>query len=171
MILLAIDDITRRKELERALHQRVEELAAADRSKNEFLALLAHELRNPLAPLRNAVHVLETAGADGATVEQARNMMNRQIQNMARLIEDLLDVSRITRGEVRLRRERIELAAFLRQAVELSQHAHEARGQELSLSLPREPVYLDADPTRLDQIFGNLLNNASKFTPTAAISG
>ena len=121
MILLAIEDITRRKELETALRQRVEELAAADRSKNEFLALLAHELRNPLAPLRNAAHVLETAGADGAAVEQARNMMNRQIQNMTRLIEDLLDVSRITRGEVRLRRERVELATFLRHAVEIVQ--------------------------------------------------
>ncbi len=165
LILLAIEDVTRRKELETALHLRVEELAAADRSKNEFLALLAHELRNPLAPLRNAAHVLETAGADGAVVEQARNMMNRQIQNMGRLIEDLLDVSRITRGEVRLRRERVELAAFLRHSAEISQPLMEARGQELSISLPLEPVYLDADPTRLDQIFGNLLNNASKFTP------
>ncbi|HWN42876.1 MAG TPA: chemotaxis protein CheB [Thermoanaerobaculia bacterium] len=165
LVLLAINDITRRKELERALHQRVEELAAADRSKNEFLALLAHELRNPLAPLRNAAKVLETAGADAAVVEQARNMMNRQIQNMGRLIEDLLDVSRITRREVRLRRERVELAAFLRHSAEISQPLMEARGQELSISLPDEPVYLDADPTRLDQIFGNLLNNASKFTP------
>jgi two-component system CheB/CheR fusion protein len=165
LILLAIRDITRRKELETALHQRVEELAAADRSKNEFLALLAHELRNPLAPLRNAAKVLETAGTDGAVVEQARNMMNRQIQNMGRLIEDLLDVSRITRGEVRLRRERVELAAFLRHSAEISQPLMEARGQALSISLPRAPVYLDADPTRLDQIFGNLLNNASKFTP------
>jgi two-component system CheB/CheR fusion protein len=165
LILLAIEDITRRKELETALHQRVEELAAADRSKNEFLALLAHELRNPLAPLRNAAQVLETAGADGAVVEQARNMMNRQIQNMGRLIEDLLDVSRITRGEVRLRRERVELAAFLRHSAEIGKPLMEARGQELSMSLPDEPVYLDADPTRLDQIFGNLLNNASKFTP------
>ncbi len=165
LILLAIEDISQRKELERALHQRVEELAAADRSKNEFLALLAHELRNPLAPLRNAAHVLEAAGTDGAAVEQARSIMNRQIQNMARLIEDLLDVSRISRGEVRLRKERIELAAFLREAVELIQHAMKARGQELSLSLPSEPVYLDADSTRLDQIFGNLLSNAAKFTP------
>ncbi len=165
LTLLAMEDITVRKQLETTLRQRVEELAAADRSKNEFLALLAHELRNPLAPLRNAAHVLEAAGADGAAIEQARNMMNRQIQNMTRLIEDLLEVSRITRGEVRLRRERLELATVLRQVVELSRHLIEARGQELSLSLPREPVYLDADPTRLEQVFGNLLNNASKFTP------
>ncbi|HSK76429.1 MAG TPA: chemotaxis protein CheB [Thermoanaerobaculia bacterium] len=166
LTLLAIQDITTRKDLERALNQRVEELAAADRSKNEFLALLAHELRNPLAPLRNAVEVLENPGADRAAAERARDMMRRQIQNMARLIEDLLDVSRITRGEVRLRRERIELAVFLERAVGLIRHLVEARGQKLALSLPPEPVYLDADPTRMDQIFGNLLNNASKFTPS-----
>jgi two-component system CheB/CheR fusion protein len=165
LTLLAIEDITARKELETALRQRVEELAAADRSKNEFLALLAHELRNPLAPLRNAAHVLEAAGADRAAVEQARTMMNRQIENMRRLIEDLLDVSRVTRGEVRLRKERIELTGFLRHTVEMTRHLIAARGLELSLSLPDEPAYLDADPTRLDQIFGNLLNNASKFTP------
>lgn len=165
LTLVAIEDITARKELERALLQRVEELAAADRSKNEFLALLAHELRNPLAPLRNAAHVLEAAGADAATIEQARDMMNRQIQNMSRLIEDLLDISRITRGEVRLRRERLELAALLRRVVEQTQPLLAERGQELALTLPHEPVYVDADPTRLDQVFGNLLNNASKFTP------
>jgi two-component system CheB/CheR fusion protein len=165
LTLLAIEDITRRKELETALRQRVEELAAADRSKNEFLALLAHELRNPLAPLRNAAQVLETAGAGAAVVEQARQMMNRQIQNMSRLIEDLLDVSRITRGEVRLRRERVELAALLHQASEVARPLLEERGQELSISLPDEPIYLDADSTRLEQIFGNLLNNAAKFTP------
>jgi two-component system CheB/CheR fusion protein len=166
LTLLAIQDVTQRKELERALNLRVEELAAADRSKNEFLALLAHELRNPLAPLRNAVQVLENPAADTTAAEQARDMLSRQIQNMSRLIEDLLDVSRITRGEVRLRKERIELVVFLKRAVELIQHLVETRGQKLAVSLPSEPVYLDADPTRMDQIFGNLLNNASKFTPS-----
>ncbi len=171
LILLAIEDITERKELEKALHQRVEELATADRSKNEFLALLAHELRNPLAPLRNAAQVLESTCTDGpanantAVVEQARNIMNRQIKNMSRLIEDLLDVSRITRGEVRLRKDRIELTAFLQESVELIRYAITARGQEISLSTPPQPIYLDADSTRLDQIFGNLLSNAAKFTP------
>ena len=167
LTLLAVEDITARKQLETALTQRVEELAAADRSRNEFLALLAHELRNPLAPLRNAAHVLEAAdGAiDGAVVEAARGMMHRQIQNMSRLIEDLLDVSRITGGQVGLRRERVMLATTLRQAVELVRHLIEARGQELSLALPAETVLLDADPLRLEQVFGNLLNNASKFTP------
>jgi two-component system CheB/CheR fusion protein len=167
LTLLALEDITARKGLETALNQRVDELAAADRSKNEFLALLAHELRNPLAPLRNAAHVLELAdaGTDLAVVEAARGMLHRQIQNMSRLIEDLLDVSRITGGRVGLRLERVVLAIALRQAVELVRHLIEARGQELSLSLPSEPVFLHADPLRLEQVFGNLLNNASKFTP------
>jgi two-component system CheB/CheR fusion protein len=166
LTLLALEDITARKQLETALNLRVEDLAAADRSRNEFLALLAHELRNPLAPLRNAAHVLEIAdaGADGAVVEAARGMMHRQIQNMSRLIEDLLDVSRITGGQVGLRRERVALATVLGQAVELVRHLIEARGQELSLALPGTPVFLDADPLRLEQVFGNLLNNASKFT-------
>jgi two-component system, chemotaxis family, CheB/CheR fusion protein len=164
LTLLAIEDITARKQLETALRQRVEDLAAADRSKNEFLALLAHELRNPLAPLLNASQVLEAANADDAAVEQARDMMNRQIRNMARLIEDLLDVSRIAGGRIDLRRERVELATVLERAVGLTRHLIEARGQELSMSLPREPVHLDADPVRLEQVFGNLLNNASKFT-------
>jgi two-component system CheB/CheR fusion protein len=164
LTLLALEDITARKQLETTLRLRVEDLAAVDRSRNEFLALLAHELRNPLAPLRNAVQVLEVAGADGAVVAAARGMMNRQIQNMSRLIEDLLDVSRITGGQVGLRRERIELAAILGQSVELVRHLIEARGQELALALPPAPVFLYADPLRLEQVFGNLLNNASKFT-------
>ncbi|HEX3125964.1 MAG TPA: CheR family methyltransferase [Thermoanaerobaculia bacterium] len=181
ILLVDIDTLRRAREyaksMETALHLRLEDLAAADRSKNEFLALLAHELRNPLAPLRNAAHVLEAAGADGAgeidgidedagdAVRQAQGIMKRQIQNMSRLIEDLLDVSRITRGEVRLRNERIELGLVLRQAAEQTQSLRAAKGQTLTLSLPPEPVYLNADSTRLDQIFGNLLNNAAKFTP------
>jgi two-component system CheB/CheR fusion protein len=162
-ILLAIEDITERKQLETALSQRVEELAAADRSKNEFLALLAHELRNPLAPLRNAAHVLEAAGGDGAMAERAREMMKRQIHNMARLVDDLLDVSRITQGKIRLRKQPVDLSTLLTRAVELTRQQVEARGQELSLSPPRELVEIEADPTRLEQVFGNLLNNASKF--------
>jgi two-component system CheB/CheR fusion protein len=141
------------------------QLAAADRSKNEFLALLAHELRNPLAPLRNALNLLEAPGVEKAAVLHARDIMHRQIRNMVRLIDDLLDVSRITRGKVLLRREPIELAPLLERAAEGVQHAIEARGQELTLALPSEPIYVDADPTRMEQIFGNLLHNASKYTP------
>jgi two-component system, chemotaxis family, CheB/CheR fusion protein len=164
-ILLAIEDVTVQRTLEEALYRRLEDLAAADRSKNEFLALLAHELRNPLAPLRNALNLLELPGADPAEVGHAREIMHRQIRNMTRLIDDLLDVSRITRGTVLLRREPVELVRFLERAVEVVQPSLMARGQQLTLALPREGLWGDADATRLEQVFGNLLNNASKFTP------
>jgi len=163
-VVIALIDVDTLKKLEEELRQRILDLAAADRSKNEFLALLAHELRNPLAPLRNAIELLEVSGANGAAMGQARSMMGRQIQNMTRMIEDLLDVSRITQGKVQLRRQRVDLATLLSEAVELVRPNFEARGQELSLSLPPEPVELDADPIRLEQAFGNILNNAAKFT-------
>jgi len=160
LILLTIQDITER----RALQDRIQELVAADRMKNELLALLAHELRNPLAPLRNAVQLLEMPEIDRSTLDQARDMMSRQIRNMSRLVEDLLDVSRITQGKTRLRREPVDLVALLQRTVDLVRHHLAARGQELTLSLPDEPILLEGDPTRLEQIFGNLLDNASKFT-------
>ncbi len=169
ILLVDIDTLRRSREyaktMEKALQERLGELAAADRSKNEFLALLAHELRNPLAPLSNAAQVLEMEAVTAEMALHARGILKRQIHNMARLIEDLLDVSRITRGEVQLRLERVELATLLRQATEQTQAIREEKGQTLSLSLPEEPVYVSADPTRLDQIFSNLLNNAAKFTP------
>jgi two-component system CheB/CheR fusion protein len=165
LILLAIEDITERKALEGALGRQVEELAAADRSKNEFLALLAHELRNPLAPLRNSLNLLETPGADGAVAGRALEVMHRQIRNLARLIDDLLDVSRITRGKVLLQKEPVELTHLLRRSAEVVQHEIASRGQQLTLTFSSEPIYLDADATRIEQIFGNLLHNASKFTP------
>jgi two-component system CheB/CheR fusion protein len=163
-ILFAIEDVTERRALEEALGRRVEELAAADRSKDEFLALLAHELRNPLAPLRNSLHLVETAGDDQAVVGRALEVMHRQIGKMARLIDDLLDVSRLTRGSVLLRKEPVELAKLLEQAVDMIRHEAEARGQTLTLALPPGRIHLDADATRLEQVFGNLLHNATKFT-------
>jgi two-component system CheB/CheR fusion protein len=163
--LVAIEDVSARKQLEISLRERLEDLAAADRNKNEFLALLAHELRNPLAPVFNALTMLEAPGADRAEVKKASGMMGRQVQHMARLIDDLLDVSRITQGKIHLRRQPVELAALLAGAGELVEHQVESHGQKLSLSLPREPVYIEADPTRMEQVFGNLLNNASKFSP------
>ena len=156
MVLILVDIDTERK--------RVDELTTADRSKNEFLAMLAHELRNPLAPLRHAVQVLKDPGADSAMLERAREVMARQIQNMARMIDDLLDVSRIKQGKIQLRKEPVELAAILARAVEVVRSYVEASSQELSVSLLPEPVYLEADPIRLEQLFGNLLTNASKFT-------
>jgi PAS domain S-box-containing protein len=154
-----------RKRLEGELRLRVGELADADRRKDEFLAMLAHELRNPLAPVRNAVQVLRMKCTDDPLVERMAEMMGRQVGHMSRLVDDLLDVSRITRGRVNLRRERVELATVVARAVESVRPLIDARGHELSISVPNEPVHLDADMTRLVQILGNLLNNASKYTP------
>ncbi|HXO20029.1 MAG TPA: chemotaxis protein CheB [Thermoanaerobaculia bacterium] len=169
-ILVAIEDVTARKHLEEAqlLRQRVADLAEADRAKDEFLALLAHELRNPLAPLFNAAEVLGAPGADPAAVARARDMVHRQLHHMTRMIDDLLDVSRVTQGKIQLRKEEVELAALLAGAMEVTQHHFEARHQEVAVALPPEPVKLEADPTRMEQVFANLLSNAAKFSPAGA---
>jgi signal transduction histidine kinase len=153
-----------RKTLEAELRQHATELAETDRRKDEFLAMLAHELRNPLAPIRNALHVLRAKCGGDEVVARMGQMMGRQVGHMTRLIDDLLDVSRINSGKVVLRRERVELAAAIARAVETAAPMIEARRHGLSLSLPPDPVCLDADPTRLAQIFENLLTNAAKFT-------
>src|SRR6266851_5089096 len=139
-------------------------LREADRRKDEFLATLAHELRNPLASIRNGLQIMQLAGTSGAAAEQARTMMERQLTQLVRLVDDLLDVSRITRGKVELRKEWIELAAVVQSAVETSRPLIEASGHELTVTLPPEPIHLDADLTRLAQVFSNLLNNAAKYT-------
>ena len=140
-------------------------LREADRRKDEFLATLAHELRNPLAPIRTGLQILQLAGEDRAAAERARAMMERQLRHMVRLIDDLLDVSRISRGKIELRRERLDLAAAVGAAVETSRPLLEESGQELTVELPAEPVWMDGDMTRLAQVFANLLNNAAKYTP------
>jgi PAS domain S-box-containing protein len=150
--------------LEKELRQKVEELAAADRRKDEFLATLAHELRNPLAPLRHALQLLHLADDDPDLRKKARGVMERQLAQMVRLIDDLLDVSRITRNKLQLRKERVELATAIQGALETIRPLLETAGHELTVELPAEPVPLDADPTRLTQIFTNLLNNAVKYT-------
>jgi signal transduction histidine kinase len=150
-------DITERKRQEEALRE-------ADRHKDEFLATLAHELRNPLAPIRNAVELLRRAGGDAAVTEQARGIMGRQLDQMVRLIDDLFDVTRISQGKVQLRKGRVELAAAVRNALESVQPLLQAKGHELAVTLPPEAVYLDADSTRLAQVLSNLLNNAAKYT-------
>jgi signal transduction histidine kinase/CheY-like chemotaxis protein len=141
-----------------------QELREADRRKDEFLAILAHELRNPLAPLRNALEVMKLAPGDGKMVEQARDMMTRQVVQMVRLIDDLLDVSRISRGKVELRRERCELAQIIKQAAEMNRPLIEATSQHLTIDMPAGSILVDADPTRMAQVFANLLNNAAKYT-------
>src|SRR3954447_19502805 len=140
------------------------EVREADRRKDEFLAMLAHELRNPLAPIRNALHIMKQAGADGAVVGRVREMMERQVQHMTRMVDDLLDVSRITRGKVELRKEVVDLASVVDRTVEAIRPLIEDRHQELTVDLPPQPVRLEADPTRLEQVLANLLNNAVKYT-------
>jgi PAS domain S-box-containing protein len=145
--------------------KRVEdELRELDQRKNEFLATLAHELRNPLAPLRNGLEVMRLASGNPDTVEKARSMMERQLGQMVRLVDDLLDVSRVSRGKIELRRGEIELAAVLRNALETSQPLMNDRRHQLISRIPVERIVLDGDMTRLSQVFWNLLNNAAKYT-------
>ncbi|AMV17383.1 PAS domain-containing protein [Planctomyces sp. SH-PL14] len=156
-VVVAHEDVTQRKRAEEALKD-------ADRRKDEFLATLAHELRNPLAPIRNGLEVMRLSNGDREMVEKARGMMERQLSQMVHLVDDLLDLSRVSRGKIELRRERIDLARAVQQAVETSRPQIETNGHHLTISLPPGPVYVDADITRLAQVFSNLLNNAAKYT-------
>ena len=151
-------DITARKEAEEALRD-------ADRRKTEFLGMLSHELRNPLAPIRNAIFVLERTDPAGAQARHARAVIERQSEHLTRLVDDLLDVTRIARGKIELRRARVDLGEVLRRSGEDLRSIVEGRGLELALDVPREPILADADATRLGQVIGNLLQNAAKFTP------
>jgi PAS domain S-box-containing protein len=163
-ILAMLTDVTERRRLDEELRRRVEELATEDRRKDEFLAMLAHELRNPLAAISNAGHVLDqTAAADPRTRELVA-VIGRQIRHLARLVDDLLDVSRFTRGKIELRRRPVELRPIVEGAVETTRPLLERQGHRLTLSLPDEPVHLEADATRIEQVLANLLNNAAKFT-------
>ena len=158
-------DITARKLDEARLARLYGELLAQDRRKDEFLALLAHELRNPLAPLRNGLQVIRLAENDPDAVAKARGMMERQLGHMVRLIDDLLDISRINTNKMELRRSRVLLADIMSSAVETAAPTIEAARHEFTVSLPPEPIYLYADLTRLSQVFGNLLTNSAKYTP------
>jgi PAS domain S-box-containing protein len=142
----------------------IHQLREADRRKDEFLATLAHELRNPLAPLRNGLQIMRLARNDTHAVDQARGMMERQLGHMVRLIDDLLDLSRISRGKVELRKERVELTKAVRHAVETSRPLIEESGHELKIDIASGPLFVDADLTRLSQVISNLLNNAAKYT-------
>jgi PAS domain S-box-containing protein len=159
-----IRDITQRKQLENELRGRAEELLAADHRKNEFLATLAHELRNPLAPIRNGLEIWRLCQGDPEVMDQARDMMERQLSQMVRLVDDLLDLSRVSRGTIELRKERIELAKIVDQAVETSLPIIEQAGHDLTIDVPQSAIYVDADLTRMAQVFSNILNNAAKYT-------
>ena len=143
---------------------RVEAVKAADRHKDEFLAMLGHELRNPLFPLQNAIQYLIKAGPDEHGAKEAKGVIQRQLAHMSRLIDDLLDAARISHGKIELRKERIELSVALRNALDMSRPLIEAARHAVTVSLPAQPVYLEADPERLAQILANLLSNAAKYT-------
>jgi PAS domain S-box-containing protein len=151
-------DVSERRRAEEALRE-------ADRRKDEFLATLAHELRNPLAPIRSGLEILRQAEGDREVAEKTLDMIERQTNQVVRLVDDLLDVSRITQGKIKLRRERFPLRQAIDMAVETSQREIDTSGNELVVTLPSKPLYLEADLTRVSQIFLNILNNAAKFSP------
>ena len=164
LILLAIEDITFEKEAEKRAYELMIQLKDADRRKDQFLATLAHELRGPLAPLRNMLEIMQRAKDDGHLFQQARDTMERQLRQLVRLVDDLIDVGRITRDKIELRKERIELASVIQQSVEACRPLAECANLQVSATLPPEPIYLYVDPVRLAQVFSNILNNACKYT-------
>jgi signal transduction histidine kinase len=152
-----IRDISDRKRAEEALRD-------ADRHKDEFLAMLAHELRNPLAPLRNAIQVMRLKGTDDPDVQWARDVVERQVQQLTRLVDDLLDVARFNQGKINLQTEPVEMAAVVELAVEISRPLIDAHNHHLEISLPEQVVWVEGDAIRLAQALSNLLNNAAKYT-------
>jgi len=172
--VLVFHDVTEKRKAEAALQQSAAENARlyrqvreADQRKDEFLAMLSHELRNPLAPIRNALQVLRVVEPDGQRRQWAMEIMDRQLQHLIRLVDDLLDISRILRGRVELRKEPVQLASVIARAIETAHPVLDAQGHELHTKLPPEPIWLSADPIRLAQVIANLLNNAAKYTSKA----
>jgi PAS domain S-box-containing protein len=159
-----LQDVTAQKQLEQSLREQAEALRTSDRRKNDFLAVLAHELRNPLAPILHAVDVLRLSGPGEPPLEQARGIVERQARLMARLVDDLLDVTRIAQGKLQLRRSRFNLAEAVHQAVQTTAPLLEAQQHRLSIHLPNEPLPLEADQARVVQVMVNLLGNAAKYT-------
>jgi len=157
-------DVTERKRLEDDLRRLAADLSENDRRKNEFLATLAHELRNPLAPMSNMLEVLKRANGDREILSRAHETIERQLDQMVRLVDDLLDLNRITRDRLELRRGEVELSSVIQQAVEVARPLIDSAGHQLTIHLPDEPIYLSADRARLAQVFGNLLNNSCKYT-------
>jgi PAS domain S-box-containing protein len=157
-MLGATVDITERKLQEEALRE-------ADRRKDEFLAMLAHELRNPLAPIRNAVQLMRRLGPSEPEIQWTREVIDRQVEHLVRLVDDLLDVSRITQGKITLKKEKVDLITIIGRALETSRPLIDSCKHRLTVSLPEQPLRLEGDTTRLTQVVSNLLNNAAKFTP------
>ncbi|MCC7641611.1 MULTISPECIES: PAS domain-containing hybrid sensor histidine kinase/response regulator [unclassified Janthinobacterium] len=166
LLTVLFSDISERKRSEQQLRQLADNLSEMDRRKTEFLATLAHELRNPLAPIRNGLQIMRLAADKPATVSRVRDVMERQVNQMVHLVNDLLDVARITRGQIELKLERADLKTIIASAVETSMPLIEASHHQLQVVLDEQALPLEADPTRLAQVLGNLLNNAAKYTPT-----
>ena len=152
-----------------AQRQRADGLAEANRNREEFMALLSHELRSPLSPIVNALSILRQMRTNDPIIENAGNIIDRQVGQMVRLVDDLLDISRITKGKLRLTREKMELRVVANHAAETVRPLMEARKHEFSVALPTRPVWVDADPARMEQVVVNLLNNAAKYTDTGGL--
>ncbi len=163
--LLLLEDLTGRAAIALDNAQLYQQLHDADRHKNEFLAMLGHELRNPLTPIRNAAELLRRVGPDPERLNWAQGVIERQVKHLARLVDDLLDVSRITRGKIELKQEPLEVSEAIRTAVEISKPLLESRGHSFTISAPAGPLWIKADPGRIAQVLGNLLNNAARYTP------
>jgi signal transduction histidine kinase len=142
-------------------------LRDADRRKDDFLAILAHELRNPLAPIRNAIEILQRRGGDDPMLVRMRDLIERQVQHLSRLVDDLLDVSRITQGKINLKPQPVDLREVVKHAIESNMAGLRTHGHALKVTLPADPVHAYGDPVRLTQVIGNLINNAVKYTPEA----
>jgi signal transduction histidine kinase len=164
-VALLFNDISARKQSESTLRRLADDLAESDRRKTEFLATLAHELRNPLAPIRNGLSVMRLSGDNPAAVAKVRDMMERQVGHMVHLIDDLLDIARISGGKLELKRQRTDLKTILASAVETSMPLIESGQHTLTVDLPDAALPVDADATRIAQVVANLLNNAAKYTP------
>ena len=165
LIASTIRDMTAQRCLEDELRARTNDLEEADRQKDQFLAAVAHEFRSPLAVLSNVAHILRSPQVDAAAAQRAVDALGRQTTHMVRLVEDLLDVSRVSRGEVSLRREAVDLHTVFSEAVEMSLALVESRKHRLEVAQFSEPLWVSGDPTRLVQIVSNLLTNAAKYTP------
>jgi signal transduction histidine kinase len=159
-----VRDITHRKRIERQTSEMMTALKEADQRKDEFLAMLAHELRGPLAALRSGLDLLTRAGGNADTLRHVRSSTQRQLSQLVRLINDLLDVSRITSNKIDLRREAVELAGAIQQAIDECARLAESARQRIKVLMPSKPIYVDADPARLVQVFSNIMHNACKYT-------
>ncbi|HEX8199288.1 MAG TPA: response regulator [Isosphaeraceae bacterium] len=162
--LCIVSDVTDRRRMEEELRHRAAALAAADRRKDEFLAMLAHELRNPLAPILNCLGLIRREAPEGRDIEPELEIAERQVLHMARLLDDLLDVSRFIQGKIRLQQSPVDVSTVVAHAVEIARPLIEAKRHRLALRLPAESVWVRGDPTRLEQAVANLLNNAAKYT-------